>query len=168
MYPITGKKVNKFELVKKINAYIAKLEKKVIVMQLIIPVLKSFEGKTVSKRIETKAKEVLKDFTVYYAVGYVEHELKIWGNGIDYDNMITIRLCRNDGNKLLKMEYIFEYDNWYSFQDHIDKLKSFEKEIDIYVKSWNTMVDYLESKAGEFKDIPYPISEDFYMRNLIK
>ena len=60
MYPITGKKVNKFELVKKINAYIAKLEKKVIVMQLIIPVLKSFEGKTVSKRIETKAKEVLK------------------------------------------------------------------------------------------------------------
>lgn len=167
-YPIDGKRINKCVMIKQIKQYISILQLKVKAMQLITPVLQSYEGKTVSKRIETKAKEVMGQFNVYYHIGYVEHELRIHGNGIDYDNTITIRLCRNDSDRILRMDKVFEYDSWYNYQDQIDSLNEFLKNIDTYIVQWNKMIDYLEDRQKQFNDIPYPVSQSFNMRDLIR
>jgi hypothetical protein len=80
--------------------------------------------------------------------------------------MITFYLCRNDSDKTFKMDSIKEF-RAYDFQGHIDSLNEFKKNIKSYVNEWNAMIDYLEEKAEFFNKVPYPISEHFYMGNVI-
>ena len=163
---MNSKKLDKFELIKKIKKHIDLLKVKKEIFELVIPVLKTFEGKQVSKRIENKLKEQLPQLTISYYQSYTYIELKVWGNGLKYDDRINFNLCKNDSDKIFKMENVLQYDNWYDYQGHIDKLNEFKKNINDYVKNWNEFIDYLDLKEKEFKDIPYPISEHFYMRHL--
>ena len=165
-YPFIGKSIDKNELEKKVLDYIILLEQKVIAMQLIIPLLREFEGKKVSKHIETRAKALMTQFDVYYKMGVVNYELKIYGNGIPYDECITIWLTRIDGDKILNESKWNEHPNWFDYQGHIDKLQSFLNSIHYFVTEWNKMIDYLGDKSELFHSMSYPLNESFDMRKL--
>ena len=167
-YPIDGKPVNKEELAKQVMAYIAMLEKKVIAMQLIIPLLREFEGKKVTKIICNRAIELMSEFDITYKMGVVNYELIIYGNGIKWDDRITIWLCRIDSDKVLRESNWYEYPNWFDYAGHIDKLKWFLDSIHCYVTEWNKMINYLNEQNEFFHDMPYPTSEVFSMRKLIR
>ena len=73
-----------------------KYYKQVWVLNKVLPILRQFEGKKMSKRIETAVLKELTGYTVYYGHKYSWYELKIWGNGISYDDMVSLNLGYNE------------------------------------------------------------------------
>jgi hypothetical protein len=93
MASITCENPREFEAVKKaVEAYIIEQERDLEIWQKVMEILKPFDGKAVSKRMETAVKKIFPDLTVYLENDYLII-LHIWGGRIgSHDKRINIYL----------------------------------------------------------------------------
>jgi hypothetical protein len=159
----TKKIDNTFTILKAIVKQTKQLKAKQTAYDLALPIIKSFEGKKVTKRIQTKLNEAMPEFTISYVSSWTYIELRIWGNGINYQSNLVFNLCKVDGDKILKMDKVIEYPQWFNFKEQLDELSEFRKDINQTVKDWNDFVEMMETKSKQFKSIPYPAREHFQL-----
>ena len=93
MASITCENSREFEAVKKaVGAYIVEQDRDLEIWQKVMEILKPFDGKAVSKRMETAVKKIFPDLTVYLENDYLII-LHIWGGRIgSHDKRINIYL----------------------------------------------------------------------------
>ena len=78
--------------IESVEAYIVEQERDLEIWQKVMEVLKPFDGKAVSKRMETAVKKIFPDLTVYLENDYLII-LHIWGGRIgSHDKRINIYL----------------------------------------------------------------------------
>jgi hypothetical protein len=81
------------EMIKSIQDRINKLACRYDLFQSFIPVLKKFEGKKISKRIETALKEAFPKYNInLHEIANMVY-IYIWGNGIEYGNRESFFVC---------------------------------------------------------------------------
>lgn len=159
----TQKIDNLFPILKKCHKQIKLLEAKQTAFDLIFPIIKSFEGKQVTKRIKTKIENELKDYSISYNPSWTYIELSIWGNGIEYNDKITFNLCLVEGDKTLSIEKVMQYPQWFDYKTNIEALREFTNNANQLVKEWNEFIELIKTKSERFKGIPYPVNEYFYL-----
>lgn len=126
-----------------------KAQKKV--SEVLINIFKVFDGKKVTKRMETAAKEAHPEYTTYYEAGYTVY-LYVWGNGIDYSNRMMVKLCYKDdatfsydkfvedikgynsGERIGTLEHkLQELPQLFSqYKEICDKVNKFNKSVDVW------------------------------------
>ena len=77
--------------IESVEDYIVKEEREFDVYTKVMEVFKAFDGKPVSKRMETAVKKVFPDYHIYLENGYLII-LHIWGKEVAYDSRINIYL----------------------------------------------------------------------------
>lgn len=133
------------------------------ILDAIEPVLKSFDGKTISKRIETAIKKALPEYTVYYGKSYSWYEVRIWGNGIKYDNSITLNLGYLRDTDTLNFDWFVKNNKFlYLEKERMDILVAVS---DDSLHELNTKYEEYLSIKEQFKnfisEFPYPVSQYF-------
>lgn len=123
----------------------AKLQKNIT--QIVFSILKKFDGKQVTKRIETQVKNAFPDYTIFMDDSSVSTvRLHIWGLAIPYDNRLSIFVSYN--NQL----GCFEYDKYIQGNGHVlsvydQTIKNYKHgllHIDSIVSEYNTAAKQIE------------------------
>lgn len=68
-----------------IEADIAREQIGIDLFNQLVEIFKPFEGKKISKRLATAIEKALPDYTVSYSTDYGHYSIRIWGNGIDFN-----------------------------------------------------------------------------------
>lgn len=98
-------------------------------------VLKSFDGKKCSKRMETAFKKLYPDYTVYSGNRYSYYEMRIWGNGIGYQDSIDL---------------VVSYDENFDYEKFINNNQRYFLEAERYAK-----LEELKNNSNEIQDLIY-------------
>jgi hypothetical protein len=85
-------KIDKDQLVKKIDARIKLYSKHLFLINTVLDVLKDYEGKKITKHIETKLRKKLPNYTIYLDKKPL-YKLIIWGGGLEYKDQFNAHLC---------------------------------------------------------------------------
>jgi len=121
-------------------------------------ILTIFEGKKISKRIETELKNQLPGYSVFYKTNYGMYQIEIFGNGINYDNRKSF-LIGYFSNPILNMTEVKNFNNcWELEKIRYEKLESInKKDIENQVNVWNNGLNQLQSvnKWAEQFEINY-------------
>jgi len=150
-------------IIKDIKEYQDTLAHNINILSLIEPVIRTFDGKKITKRIETAVKKVLPEgYVTFYQFKYSWFELSIWGNGIKFDHSIRLTLG---------------YNEFFSFEDYVERNqryyldKSRCEELDgylndpVYLKGLCDKKESLLKQMKEYeiatKNLPWPISQHF-------
>jgi len=143
------------------------------IWQKVMSILKeNFEGKNVTKRIETKLKKELPEYTLYLENGSLII-IHIWGNGIDYNNRINIYLRIKENEMLYnKYNHALTVENSGYFPlipERNEKLKAILKNdgklLKKLVNNWNKALKELQNINREAENFEYPISSIFDVKN---
>lgn len=145
-----------------IETQIKEYSKQVEVWHMLLNVLQKFEGKQVSKRIETAIKKENDAFVVYMDNSLNFYKLQIWGNGIVYEQ---------------RLSFVLSYDDTFSLERFIDNNISYtlaeqrKQELEAYLSEKLEEIEYLieyqsnlQAKIKEFKKLipkEYPINRFF-------
>ena len=126
-------------------------------------VLKAFDGKKCSKRMENAFKKRFPNYTVYCGRQYTWYGFKIWGNGIEYQYAVDLLLTYDDDDfdyeKFVgyNQRYFLEagrYETLQEIKEEPEKLKSLIEEY-----------ENIQKQIEEFKKNPllsvYPIKNFF-------
>ena len=126
------KKAEKHNLVSRIYAE---------VYTAIIDVIKGFDGKVITKRIETalKADPRLAGYYISYAFEYGMYRVKVLGNDLDYDNSMTVHIGYKE-NPVVNMEKIIESNRGF-LTGTIINLDTLDERIN----KWNSMISDIQS-----------------------
>jgi hypothetical protein len=124
----------------------------------IMNALKRFEGKTITRRIETaiKALPALQGFYVSYDSQHTMFQIKIWSEkkGITYENMFSILLSYRD-NPIVNTTWILENNKRYgNVAQRIKRLEAFKELAGDFCNRWNHSVQQLnaiEAELDEYK-----------------
>ena len=116
------------QIIKEMNESLETYKQQYKILELVEPLLKPFEGKKITARIETAVKKVLEPmgYDVRYFPDYSWYTLKVYGNGLKYDNAVRFNLGYK-GNTNLFGEFTmknFESNNkcYYANKERIDHL----------------------------------------------
>jgi hypothetical protein len=117
-------------------------------------ILKKFDGKQINKRIEIALKVALPDNAIYYDNNYGMFHVRIWGNGIDYNDSKSYLLGYAD-NPILDMVKVLEHNQcWELEEGRANKKMSITLEdIENQVKVWNEGLTKMQSVynwAGQY------------------
>ena len=148
----------KEEIKERLRVY--KLQKQMI--ENIIAILKTFEGKQLNKRIETAIKKQYSEYTVFFSKSYTYFELRVWGNGLNHNDSFMVYLGKNNAD-VFTMENFNEYNKYMIHHDEtIKKLTNSLLAYKQHIKRYNDLISYIKKEKEEhFKDIPYPLSQYF-------
>jgi len=80
------------ELVDNAKNLIEDEEKNISIFDAVSKALENFDGKKITRRMETAVKNALSDYTVYYEKEYGMYRLFIWGKDIDYNRRLSVLL----------------------------------------------------------------------------
>ena len=124
----------------------------------IIDVLKKFDGKEISKRIETalKADPRLSPFSLSYHILAGMYQITFWGNGLAYEERNTVFLGYTSEH-ILNLENVMESNRGFLHCTLIS-MGTF----DARIIKWNKMVtDLRDYYLNECDDISYILSRDW-------
>jgi hypothetical protein len=156
---------NVSDIIKAIEERQAIQKRAVDILSIIEPVLKSFDGKTISKRIETAIKKVLPEFTVYYGKSYSWYELKIWGNGVDYQNNLSLNLGYTSTSDVFNFEwYVTNNQRSYLEKSRYEHLEVYRTDVEKLVNlsiRYEELLETISEFKKETSNLPYPVSQFF-------
>jgi hypothetical protein len=151
------------QIIEEINKSQTKQKECIEIITLIEPILKSFDGKQISKRIKTSIDQVLPEcYVSYYGKSYSLYELKIWKK---YDESISLNLgYMRDTDKFHFDWYVENNQRYYLDKSRYDQLeiikndrKYLESLVNVKVKVENEMKALNEAAA----ELPYPVRSFF-------
>jgi hypothetical protein len=126
-------------------------------------VLKEYEGKVLNRRIISHLKKYLpENLTIHYSDAYSWYEIKIWGDGIPYDNFVSIWLCyKSEGVKTFSMELIEKHGRGYSdLPKNIEKLKTKLENLDAILKEYEEIKKSIKNFENSLEN-SYPLTKFF-------
>jgi hypothetical protein len=153
------------KVIKTVEDYIIKQEIEFNIYTKIMEVFKTFDGKPVSKRMETAVKKIFPDYHIYLENGYLII-LHIWGKEITHDNRINIYL-RKGKDALNPSAYnhalTLENSGYFPYiPERNEKLKASLcndfKVIKLLVNDFNEAVATLQGINAEAERYGYPLS----------
>lgn len=148
----------KNEIKERINVY--EIQKEMI--ENIISILKNFENKTINKRIETEIKKQYPGYTIYYSKGYTFFELKVWGNGLNYNDSFSLYLEKHNEYGAFSLERFLEYnEHLFHHEKNLVNLHKTLFTLKRYVDRYNALIDVVEKEKEFFKNVSYPASSYF-------
>lgn len=116
-------------------------------------ITEGFVGKQVNKRIQTVAREQMgTEFAVVYSKSdWGSWEVKVWGNGLAYENMFTLYMGANTGyDELLK-----------NIDNRIIGLKEEMKELEKYtakdVEQFIAFAKTIQENIKVLENLPYSV-----------
>jgi hypothetical protein len=160
----------KFEDVKKrLEDYIKEQENHFAIWQKVMDVLKDYDGKIVSKKMESAVKKILPDYTIY-----LENDdliiFHIWGKEIgNHEKRINIYL-RKGKEALNPSAYshsiTLENSGYFPYiPERNEKLKAFlandGKMLKIMVKEWNRALIIMQNLNEQSENWGWPLSSIF-------
>lgn len=135
------------ELTAKIAAMIARQDLNYKTWKIAESVIVKFDGQKITKRIATALSKELPDYTVYYDTNHGMYDLVIWGNGIPYDNRISIYLGYvYDNNAIVNIDKVRELNTCHELElGRMELLLSLPAaELQAAISSWNTALAELQ------------------------
>jgi hypothetical protein len=132
-----------------INAQKEKYFKQMCICNKVIPILREFHGKKITKRIETAVVKAMPEYTIYFGHKYSWWELKIWGNGLSYDESVSLNLGYYDTftNEEFDRCSPCMYGEWYNnlniYTDHPELLQTMVdkyNELKVTLANFNSMI----------------------------
>jgi hypothetical protein len=124
----------------KVNASIAHYENLLSISSRILPILKTSDGKQITKRIETAVRKALPEYQVSLSNSFTI-SINVWGNGIDYEKRVSVYLSQTGySNGILDYAKTVEGVNLDGFKVKIDQLTKGKANIPQYVLRYNTML----------------------------
>jgi len=140
------------QVAEKINARIYTAEQNLLWINTVLDVLKKFEGKKITKRIETalKARPEMKGLIIYYGVDYGQYRLSIWGNGRGYNDRFTLTIDNKPGQwrngcDTVDLERVKENAKCYTLEEgRIKEMKAGLESVPELVERWNKGLDELQ------------------------
>ena len=108
--------------------------------------LKNFEGKKITKRIETALKAALPEYSVHYSTDHGMHKISIWGNGLDYGRRLTYYLGHLNNSDILDMLLVQKQNTcWELEKSRTETLRRMSKtELYAMVEKWNFGIKALQ------------------------
>lgn len=136
------------------------IKKMKLQLSLVLPaleIIKTFEGKQITKRIATKIQEneLFKLYTVSYDTNFGMFHINIWGNNIPYDSRIRM-LIGYDNNPFINKEKVCEFNLCYTLNE--ERFRSAEKLTSTKLK---TLVNKF-NKGLELMQEAHKEAEDYY------
>jgi hypothetical protein len=173
MASITCENPREFEAVKKaVEDYIVKEEREFALYTKVMDVFKAFDGKPVSKRMETAVKKVFPDYHIYLENEYLII-LHIWGKEVAYDNRINIYLRKGkdalNPSAYSHAETLANSGHFSYIPEKNEKLKASllndARVIKELVGDWNNCVKRLQAINEEGEKYGYPLSSFLDMKS---
>lgn len=131
------------------------------ILAIIEPVLKTFEGKKITKRIETAIQAALPTYTLYYGHPYSWYTLQLWNKNINFDQRINLNLGYDD---IFSMEaFIKSNQCYYLDAERYTELKEYIDHpalIEVLVRNQNSIKESLKMYESLIPDV-YPINKFF-------
>lgn len=130
------------------------------ILTLIEPILRRFDGKKITKRIETAIKKELPEYTISYGFTYSWYSLKIWGNGISWDDKIDLQLGYNEFFDMdeyirLNQRYYLESERYNTLQGYLDDLSKLKELVALHTEV-KDMIKKFEEKTT---NLPWPVNQ---------
>lgn len=127
--------------------------------------VKPFDGKEISKRIANAIAKALPEYTVSYEPQYNLYQVKVWGNGIEYDKRLSFFLgyatypyfCFSTTEKNKNNFVESNACHWLDEERHA-RLEKNKANIPGWVERWNAAVDSLEEVEIEIGHDLYPLT----------
>ena len=169
MASITCENPREFEAVKKqVEEYIIKEEREFVIYSKIMEVFKAFDGKQVSKRMETAVKKVFPDYHIYLENDYLII-LHIWGKEVAYDNRVNIYLRKGkdalNPSAYSHAETLANSGHFSYIPEKNEKLRASlandGKMLKIMVEEWNRALKVLQNLNEESENWGWPLSSVF-------
>ena len=155
------------KVIESVEAYIVEQERDLEIWQKVTEVLKPFDGKIISKRIETACKKIFPSFTLY-----LENEslviIHIWGGEIGYNKRINIYLRHDE--KVYNHTKTLENSGYFNFiqiknQSLRASLANDARVIKELVGDFNNCVKRLQAVNQEAENYGYPLSSILDMKS---
>ena len=137
--------MNKEYMTTKLNEYIAHSESSAYLYQLVLPVLLTWEGKQVSKRLATAVQNYVgPDYSVYVRAGY--------GNDMDLhirrgNKSLEIRVCAIN-NKKFSMEYFKEHNVY--LEKHAENFRKYTEALN-HIDEWYAKYEVIKQQVIDLK-----------------
>ena len=136
------------------------------IITAIEPVLKTFDGKKMSKRIETAIQKVLPDNTVFFGKSYSWYVLTFLGNGIEYEDRIEFNLGYFSSGDIFDYKWFTEqnvgvYSNKKRYEELVDVIANHSTELVNRVLDYNQLQEDIQELKDKTKDLPYVITQHF-------
>ena len=155
-----------------VTTHLDELKRQLEVTNAALEVIKTFEGKQITKRIGTAVQKALPDFTVYYGKPYGWYEVKIWGNGIEFGSGVSLLLAyREKSGTNLDFEEVLEKNRRYTLNENrIRELEHMLPYLPGLCDRWNAILDEINQLRAELEPkqrdpellgAVYPLSEIF-------
>ena len=155
------------KVIESVQNYIAEMERDLEIWQKVMKVLKDFDGKVISKRIETAVKKILPDYTLY-----LENDslvtIQIWGADVGYNKRIAIYLRHNE--KVYNHKKTLENSGYFPFIPEKNErlrasLMNDARVIKELVGDFNNCVKRLQAVNEEAERYGYPLSSILDMKS---
>ena len=118
------------------------LKSRIEIVDKVVPVLQKYEGKQISKRVQTSVQEVFQGCCVSYNKDFCGFEISIWGEkiGLDYNNRLCLKIGEENQEKF-SMEFFNKRNEYYLLsQKKYNDLLEKSSNVDSLVSEYNTMV----------------------------
>lgn len=150
------------QIIKEMNESLETYKQQYKILELVEPLLKPFEGKKITARIETAVKKVLEPlgYDVSYFIDYSWYTLKVYDNGLKYDSAVRFTLGRvkntlNDGIFTIEQ---FKSNNvcYYKNKERIDLLTNQLNNPNV-IKEFVQRYENIKNLQSEFEKDVYKI-----------
>lgn len=131
------------------------------ILELIEPVMRTFEGKKITKRIETAVKKVLPaGYVTSYCFQYSWFSLKIWGNELKYDDKIDLTIGYDTDFKMER--YLYHNQRYYLDKGRFEELGKWTPQMVMdLVQKKEEVEEVIKNYKTFTKDLPWPVSQYF-------
>lgn len=139
----------------------------------ILEVLKNFDGKAFSKRMETALRksfdldEELKPYTVSYRLQYDMYHIDVYGGLIKKADSFFSTLIGYTSQEVFNFSKCLEHSQCYTLElTRYEKLESVKNKIEAMVNVYNTAMDLLTEihNVVDVGDSIYPLSKIFIIK----
>lgn len=142
------------EIVKDLNKNLEMYKEQYKILELVEPILKQFEGKKITARIETAVKKVLNPlgYTVQYFKDYSWYTLKVYGNGLLYDNAVRFNLGYENRGEFSFENFKSNNGCYYKNQERIEDIEVMLSDTD-RIKSFIITFEEVKKLQSDFESV---------------
>ena len=140
---------NPQDLKLKIEKRIKRAQSNFELIQKVFKICEKFEGKRISKRIAGEFTKNYPEYKVNYNPSYGMYHLKIWGNGLEWDDHLSSLICYHN-DPIVRLENVKKFNQCYVLEEgRVERMKEGLREVDYLINKWNSAVKVLDEVNSE-------------------
>jgi hypothetical protein len=145
------------------NKMLETLRKLERIVTVILPIIEKYDGKKITKRLETELKELLPSNVFALIDTHDSISLQIWGDGILFEKRVHLFMgCRSpdhperlDANRFVVSRWAAENVGWLNISNKIAQTEQKLANVDQIVSDYNKAVAALETAETALSGLNY-------------